>query len=298
MQATCGRREFSGGLSLWTTSVPKSDRSPGENEDAAAWCLQTRRFAIADGATDSAFSRAWADTLARQFVAAGSPWRGSEVADTLSEWLAPLQAAWRTSIPWDQLPWYLEEKAGLGAFTTLLGLELEPFQAEPNDGTVSLKPSAGMAAWHAVALGDSCLFHWRRDLLLTAFPLDHSTAFGNRPYLIGSQPDRNADLPGFCRRASGLCRPDDQFLLATDAIAQWLLREFEQGRWRAGELLAAEDQGSFISLISELRESEGLRNDDTTLLHIRVGHDFGGAQAAPATPAAQPAETLPGLPKP
>lgn len=293
MPATCGRREFARGLSSWVATVPKHDRTAAENEDAAAWCLGTRRFAISDGATDAAFSARWAAALAREWVAAGPSPGHDDLATALPRWLPELQQEWREGIPWERLPWYAEEKARAGAFATLLALEIAPFDppvASPiTDGESPLESTG----WRAFAVGDSCLLHWRQGQLLTAFPLVHSRDFGTRPYLIGSQPDCNPELSVHCRVRSGSCLPGDHFLLATDALAQWLFREMEEGRWRLGELLLHEEASAFARLVEGWRAAEGLRNDDTTLLHVQVGLDLTGSGVAGSLPAGRPVETPP-----
>jgi len=278
-------------------TTPKSDRVAEENEDATAWSLGLCRFAVADGATDSAFSGPWAAALARAFAAEGPAAGSPDFVTALRGWLAPLQEGWRESIPWNRLPWYIEEKARLGAFSTLLGLELDPVSAVLTERDAGVAPGEDPMTWRATAIGDSCLFHWRAGRLLSAFPLRESAGFGNRPYLLSSHPGRNPDLEGFCHRATGRCRAGDQFFLVTDALAQWMLREFEQGRWRAGDLLAAEDEAGFARLIAALRRTEGLRDDDTTLLHVRVNHVLGERRgtAAPSgpDPIARPGASLP-----
>lgn len=291
MPATCGRREFARGLSSWVATVPKNDRTAAENEDAAAWCLGTRRFAISDGATDAAFSARWAAALAREWVAAGPSPGHDDLAMALPHWLPELQQGWREGIPWERLPWYAEEKARAGAFATLLALEIEPFDPAVTVPVTDGEPGLESAGWRAFAVGDSCLLHWRQGQLLDAFPLDHSRDFGTRPYLIGSQPDRNPELSLHCRVTRGSCQPGDHFLLATDALAQWLLREMEEGRWRVGELLLHEEASAFACLIESWRAGEGLRNDDTTLLHVQVGHDLTGGGVASSLPACLPVVT-------
>ena len=72
---------------------------------------------------------------------------------------------------------------------------------------------------------------------------------------------------------NGDWEPGDIFYLATDALAQWLLSELESGRppWSVLRDLCADDDATLYSrLIDELRESQGLHNDDTTLLQVEV----------------------------
>jgi hypothetical protein len=126
---------------------------------------------------------------------------------------------------------------------------------------VVVEPAHGR--WRAWAVGDSCVFHVRRNRLLQAFPRIHSGEFDNAPRLVGSRR-----CPPHRERALGSWRAGDRLLLMTDALAQWFLRRVEAGRrpWRAVERL--EGDADFVHWIEKLRDSGALRNDDVTLLAV------------------------------
>jgi hypothetical protein len=69
---------------------------------------------------------------------------------------------------------------------------------------------------------------------------------------------------------AGTWLPGDHFLLMTDALAEWFLRQCEAGSpvEATAHILLPDDQNAFASRIEELRESQGLRDDDVTLLHL------------------------------
>src|SRR5580693_92137 len=88
--------------------VPRRGHRVEECEDACAVALERGRFAIADGAAESAYSGLWAQLLVDAFVAGGAEqpaWPG---------WIAPLQQSWSEAVPQltgaDSLPWFLEER--------------------------------------------------------------------------------------------------------------------------------------------------------------------------------------------
>ena len=70
---------------------------------------------------------------------------------------------------------------------------------------------------------------------------------------------------------SGSWRLKDIFYLTTDALAQWILAEYEAGRppWKFLRALGGK-QKSFEAVIEDLRKSKALRNDDTTLIRVEV----------------------------
>jgi hypothetical protein len=208
------------------------------------------RLAISDGATDALYSGQWADALARTFCR--RPRRRLTAA-----WLRPLSVAFRQSFDIATLPWYAQEKAGRGAFATLLGV------------TIDLR----RRTYRAVAVGDSCLVAIRQDAVDLVFPhqLARPDAFGMRPYLVGSNPTFNERLAVVqATLHDSLPSGKSTFLLMTDALAAWFMR-----RWIAGDrpwrqLTEICQQTEFAAFVEEARR-DGLRNDDVTLLRVDLG---------------------------
>src|SRR6516164_5795226 len=93
--------------------LPKAGHSLDEYEDACAGKLELGRFAIADGASESAFADAWAQILVNAYVQNPRPW---------SEWLPAARVRWCDEIEDRALPWYAEAKFAEGAFAAFLGL--------------------------------------------------------------------------------------------------------------------------------------------------------------------------------
>src|SRR5213082_2270942 len=61
------------------------------------------------------------------------------------------------------------------------------------------------------------------------FPLQRSSQFTMSPYLIGSKSDGES-LKDRIQVSKGSLRDGDMLLLATDAMAAWLLKRHEEGR--------------------------------------------------------------------
>jgi hypothetical protein len=232
--------------------LPKSGHSPEEYEDAWAADPASGRFAVADGASESAFAGLWARLLAEGFVAAA---RRRDVAG----WLVGPRRRWAAEVNGLELPWYGEMKRAEGAFATLLGLWVrQPAPSRP-------------WSWRAAAVGDACLVQVREGRQLRSFPLTRSSDFGNEPRLIGSR-DGPAVAPLY---ASGSLMPRDRLFLLTDALAQWFLSAQERGRrpWEAVAPLleAGRPEDAFAVWVGGLRAGDGLRDDDVTLLAIEPG---------------------------
>jgi protein phosphatase 2C-like protein len=228
--------------------LPKDGSSRAEYEDAIAWNRSHRRFAVADGASASAFARLWAQLLVRAYV------RGQLSAQNLEDDLAPLQARWSEDVEQRDLPWYAAEQARRGAFAALAGLTLD------HDGR-----------WTALAIGDCCVFQMRGAALVSATPLTEPEAFNNRPLLVGSRAMCNRQLrcAGAIVESGGEWQPGDTFLLMSDALAAMFLRAGAAFEALNFERTAA----GFHQWVCELRAQRELRNDDVSLLWLALPTD-------------------------
>ena len=246
--------------------LPKAGNSSEEYEDASlvvyphrmgASGRHTARAAVSDGASESAFAREWANVLTEAF-ASRPPDICGLTEGSMCDWLALAQEEWRNGIPWDRIPWHGEAKARSGAFATLLGL------------TIAAGPagSAGFS-WRAVAVGDSCLFVIRDGRLWLSFPLEDAAQFDNSPALVCSNPDNAGEPWEYVHRIDGECVAGDSFILASDALACWFLGRNAEGEKPWETLLALEASG-WAAWVEEQRRTGSMRNDDTTLVIIRV----------------------------
>lgn len=231
--------------------LPKRGNSAEEYEDAFAGDPRSGRFAVADGASESSFAGLWAKLLVGGFVHKLASQPGQ------SSWLAPLQQRWAQEVDGMELSWFAEAKREQGAFATFLGLSLKQSD-DPRTGS-----------WLALAVGDSCLFQTRDDALVKAFPLTRSTDFGSHPKLLGSRSANH----GPEQQERGKWRTGDRLWLMTDALAQWFLHRLEHGQkpWRALEHVLSENhEATPDTWIEKLRDQDGLRNDDVTLVLIHT----------------------------
>lgn len=241
-------------------SAPRKGYDERENEDAWEQFPKRQhqgiylRAAIADGATASSFAREWAQLLAHTFVC-----RRFVTASGLKRAVTDAAPSWWRTVFARPLPWYADEKARRGAFSSLLGLNLA------GDGVFGWSQSGN---WQAVAAGDSCLFQLRGDALLVAFPLQDAGQFSDTPALLSSHLARNGQVQ--ITASSGRWQVGDAFILATDALAAWFLAETGQGGqpWRS--LMALPHQAAFRAWLDERRASDHIRNDDATCVVIRL----------------------------
>jgi hypothetical protein len=242
--------------------LPRQGYRLEECQDASAGDAERGRFAIADGAAESPYAALWAHLLVEEFVRQNErlPWWACWLPSLQERWIAASRLASDGERADGGVPWYLEPGLIQGAFATFLGLVIE----ENN--------------WHALAVGDSCLFQVRQDELVRAFPIARAADFSNAPWLVGSRTS-----PGEVPHKNGVqqqgdWQPRDRFWMMTDALAQWFLIQVEAGNkpWLALDPLLStvggEDtaQQAFAAWIEGLRTGRQLRNDDVTLLAISL----------------------------
>ncbi|WP_127534553.1 protein phosphatase 2C domain-containing protein [Paenibacillus kobensis] len=244
--------------------LPKAGNRSDEYEDASHSSTQVHketticRFAIADGASESSYADLWANLLVSGYCY--GRFGGIQIHRAIS----PLSKAWQKKTNGKSLPWYAQEKLSSGAFSTLAGITFR-FAADDES-----------AAFDAMAVGDSCIFHVRGDTMVASFPLSTADDFRRRPVLISSNAANNVQLKEFVRLWSGTAEAGDVFWLMTDALACWLLTRYEEDRSVIRLIHQLADEHDFNHLVHEERRRphrEGyfyLRNDDVTFIRLKL----------------------------
>jgi hypothetical protein len=245
-------------------SIPKSGNRPDENEDAYAPVLSNGEVrssdffqcALSDGATRSSF----AGLFARSMVETCS---NSIKADSFDLILKDSRSKWNKSIQALDLPWHAQEKVKEGAFATLLWLQFYP------KGTNHILWSN---YWRAVAIGDSCLFQFRKDKPIRFLPVKHSTEFNNHPHLISSHAKSKLYAEEW--ESTGSWEEGDDFFLVSDALAKWTYRLLEANKSPSpifkDRLTRRAKDNHFQEWIEIMRKSHDIKDDDTTLIWIKV----------------------------
>ena len=238
-------------------SLPKFGNSADENEDnilePSKSEIETEtivKFAISDGATESSFSKEWSDLLVsaykdKSFEQAYLP----ETIKTISE-------TWQSMAAAIDLPWYAEQKAEKGAFATFLGLTINK---EEN-------------SFDAVAVGDCSLFQIRNNEIYFSFPVISIEDFNNTPNLIASNEKYQTDLENNTVYHKGEIEPNDIIILATDAIAAWILKQKNRNPKIIQILIEQfekQDEQNFEEWLNKKRKTNKIKNDDVTLLKIK-----------------------------
>lgn len=211
--------------------------------------------AVGDGATTAFHSGPWAAELVNAWLhgqlAFGHSNRQLESA------VSALASYWEQRNPPPTKAWYHRAFAAQGSFATLVGIDLRWI--------------AGEWRWRCLAVGDSGLFVFDgQDRLIASFPITRSTDFGRDPLLLSTNPEANASWQSGRRlRARGVLPKKGTLLLASDAVARWLLEEVEASRVALDELRrAVTSEGAFELFVSTNRGSGRLADDDSTVVWI------------------------------
>ncbi|HJT57762.1 MAG TPA: hypothetical protein VJ761_14775 [Ktedonobacteraceae bacterium] len=248
-------------------SVAKNNDLAVRNEDACVISEDESRFALCDGASSSNLPRPWATLLGQQWINYPFYDRRAIDPDSLSHWLAEPRQRWAnwvlktwqqtvnernraigsTLVSSDQVGVILNER---GAAATLLGLVINRQKQE----------------WQAMAIGDTCLFVIHERRIKPVMPITQSRMFTDTPPLLKSLP--NSRPPYFHYKADRY-QTGDILFMATDTLAEWLVRQFESGQFEWVPLLSIGDQPSFTQFVQHLYERSFLEKDDDISL-VRI----------------------------
>jgi len=253
-------------------SVVKGNDIPVASDDACVISDDETYFALCDGASGSSLPRPWATLLGQQWLK--QPFQEIDEA-TLSFWLQEPRESWHR---WVQETW----KRTIDERNLLTGdkpMSTEVFRRTLQTGAsatfLGLILNRENLTWYAVAIGDTCLFLFRRDRSggwrpRLSFPLENSARFSDRPPLLPSNGNNVAALTPYFRSIKGDCRPGDVLMMATDALAQWLLFQLEQQQTDWSILPSLNDPQRFAELVDKERQSSHMVDDDTTLVVIPI----------------------------
>ena len=205
------------------------------------------RVVVSDGASESFDAKSWARLLVDRFL------------DTslTNEGIAECVAAFAELHDHERLSWSRAAAFERGSFATLL-------IAQERDGD----------RLDILSVGDSLAVLTDGQVLLGQWPYDTAEQFTEKPVLLSTKAELNADLlqdGSDLVVTAGWERGDLQgpvFLLCmTDALGAWLLARMQVGDASALErLLEIRDAATLEELVERERDIGAMRRDDSTLV--------------------------------
>ena len=245
---------------IFAFSLPKIGETDKNNQDKFSTSPDRSTIALADGAGSSLYPKKWAEILVQSFCAdLDNPI--AKIRTDHQEWLKSSQEQWRkyylAKLTNPNKKWWEKgsQLKNCGS-ATFLGLNL------------SNNRDRQLTKWEAVVVGDSCLFKLDGNTEnLTTFPLNNSQDFKSTTPCWSSLPEYSSCLPLF---KEGYYSQGDIFLLATDALSQWILKDYENRSPEWKKIFQLEKMADFVGIIEGLRQKNLIKNDDTTAVLIKV----------------------------
>ena len=234
--------------------MPKSGCTLVECEDAIGINGEDLRFAVADGATEAFDAKSWSNRLVTSWINAGADAALSTNFDT---WLAEQGRQQHESWGGLKLSWYAEEKALQGSFAAFVGVQIGMLE--------------GRARWTAIALGDSCLVHWRGNEILLSLPLSEASLFNASPALAPSSDKFLEKALRYTTSSANWLEHGDTLWLLSDAVAAWFLAMSENEKERLVQFVSMFDDASddaLIEFFGNERQASRVKDDDIAILRI------------------------------
>ena len=243
-------------LTVYPFITHKKAESFDDCQDAYEVNEEISRYAVADGATRSFFPKFWAERLVKRFCERSDLFLNGE---NWKEWLVPIQEEWYKRVEErvkTRNQFYLTNSfnAREPAVATFIGLEIDKVEGK----------------WQAIIIGDSCLFH-KSHSEFKSYLIERSEDFTSHPAAFASFPERNHYDPEF---VGGEIQSGDVFILATDALAKWIVQHEESAQVEevVDQLKQIKTDKQFYSFVDLARDHKNIRlvNDDVTLMLISV----------------------------
>lgn len=241
----------------------KSEHSENLCEDAYGEDAARGLFAVADGAGTTLFSALWAALLVKHCLRvplmSGDPFE-------VEWWVRQAQEQFKLEQPdLEHMPWNVLQKAqAQGSHSTFASLRISSC-----DET--------QAVAELLAFGDSCIFvsHLAAEQPLS-FPLEHEAEFLQSPVCLPSKAGLFNRYFHCCHARAVNLVPGDVMVLATDAVARWIVSA-GNGHYKSVEdalhVVSEQTADTWEAFVERARASQEMVDDDSTALVITLLSD-------------------------
>ena len=221
-----------------------------KNQDAYEINVKNGVFAIADGVSQSPFSSIWSKKIVRKFV--NKPFNISEInSNFIHDWLDDIRKEWMDDIQKEKAHELIIDLAKeKGGSTTFLGGIFSS-----NQKTLDI-----------CTIGDSNLFILRKNKIIESFPITTVEEFTDQTLGVSSIKRPNSTVSFTTKRFD--LRKGDSIILATDALAKWILNSSNLGQKPWNKIL--KNKNSIEKFIEELRTTNKIDDDDTTCIILQI----------------------------
>ena len=233
-------------------SLQKRSESEETNQDAIAISPDERVFAIADGVSQSPFSQIWSKKVVNKFIK--KPLDISDLNEQkIKDWLADIRKEWRTEIDQGKASELILDIAKKeGGSTTFLGMIIK-------------KKKKKRQKLQLFGIGDTNMFLVRNNRIKEKFPVTSVKSFTNRTKALCSIDNPLQEIPELKEVNA---KKGDIVILATDALAKWILECYNLGQRPWDKIL--KNKNDIANFINKLRDTNKIDDDDTTCIIIRI----------------------------
>ena len=235
----------------------KNQETYSDCADNYAFNIANNRFAISDGVSISFFSEIWSKILTHRYVENSTPLDGNFLTQCQKEWQKNIIEI----IKQPDVKWFVKAKYNKKEFAAATFIGLQLLEEEQK--------------WTVQSIGDSFLFFIPKDCSdfdkITTYPNEKGFVFDNYPNYLASIGNNHRGKRHISTKKN---LEEGTFILMTDAIAEWFVKELKEDVQGAVNLLSnIESQEHFLQIVQEKRLDDSLKNDDTTILIIEVIED-------------------------
>lgn len=253
-------------------AFPKEGNDPERSQDKFALYTHNDycRYAIADGVGASFLPSQWAHLLTTNYVSRTEDFKDQR---EFTQWLTASSLQWNN---WVDTIWIPQTNLKLGyekdwsrdrvkgAQTTFVGCSFS---------TANLTQK-GSTFVHVTVVGDT-VFFLVRPPHTTQDEWNHLAFACNTVDDFGPVPDTLATSEHYIQHAWNLRKnnvysasSDDYIILATDALAKWILTQIQDGSNPWIKLLALAHPQNFSEFVLQERQKGTLETDDTTIIIV------------------------------
>ena len=238
-------------------SLQKRSESEETNQDAIAISPDERVFAIADGVSQSPFSQIWSKKVVNKFIK--KPLDISDLNEQkIKDWLADIRKEWRTEIDQGKASELILDLAKKeGGATTFLGMIIQ-------------KKKKKRQKLQLFGIGDTNMFLVKKNeitgkLDVVGWPVTSVESFTDRTNALFSLDNTSQGIPEL---KEFNVKRGDIVILATDALAKWILEYYNLGQRPWSKIL--KNKNDIANFIDKLRYTNKIDDDDTTCIIIRI----------------------------
>ena len=239
-------------------SLQKKSEKDKINQDAIAISPGERIFAIADGVSQSPFSQIWSNKIVTKFIE--EPFVSDLNEQKLKDWLEDIRKEWSSEIDQQKSHEQSEKANSLilemarerGGSTTFLGMIIQEMKKK-------------YQKLQLFGIGDTNMFLIRNKKIKYSFPIISVESFTDRTKGLSSIDNT---LQGIPELKEFNVKRGDIVILATDALAKWILKSANLGQRPWSKIL--KKKNDIANFIDKLRYTNKIDDDDTTCIIIRI----------------------------